>query len=93
MEMAALGMTPPGAFGTPSPNKQPRGASFQQIREEKDAPNPKETFRLMSKDESKAEMQKKDFDEFLTKTSRIIERALDNNFDVIGDFFDDDDLP
>ena len=47
----------------------------------------------MSKDESKAEMQKKDFDEFLSKTSRIIERALDNDFDVIGDFYADDDLP
>ena len=43
----------------------------------------------MTKDEAKEEMKKKDFDDFLTKTSRIIERALDNNeaFDVIGDFF------
>jgi hypothetical protein len=36
-------------------------------------------------------MKKKGFNEFLTKTSRIIERALDNNFDVVGDFFADDD--
>lgn len=36
-------------------------------------------------------MKRKDFNEFLNKTSRIIERALDNNFDVVGDFFKDDD--
>ena len=30
------------------------------------------------------------FQDFLGKTSRIIERALDNQFDVIGDFFADD---
>ena len=36
-------------------------------------------------------MRRKDFSEFLNKSSRIIERALDNNFDVIGDFFKEDD--
>ena len=35
-------------------------------------------------------MKKKPFQDFLTKTSRIIERALDNQFDVIGDFFAED---
>ena len=44
----------------------------------------------MSKEEAKDEMKKKNFNDFLTKTSRIIERALDNNVDVVGDFFADD---
>ena len=37
------------------------------------------------------EMKKKDFDEFFSRTTRIVERALDNDFDVVGDFFQDDD--
>jgi hypothetical protein len=36
-------------------------------------------------------MKSKEFDDFFTKTSRILERALDNDFDVIGDFFADED--
>ena len=32
-------------------------------------------------------MSKKEFDEFLGKTSRLVERALDQEFDVLGDFF------
>lgn len=30
----------------------------------------------MTKEETKDEMKKKDFDDFLTKSSRLIERAL-----------------
>ena len=36
-------------------------------------------------------MKSKEFDDFFSKTSRILERALDNDFDVIGDFFADED--
>lgn len=36
-------------------------------------------------------MGKRGFDDFIQKTSRIVERALDSEFDVIGDFFVDDD--
>jgi len=35
-------------------------------------------------------MRKKGFDEFLSKAGRIVERALDQEFDVIGDIFVDD---
>ena len=35
-------------------------------------------------------MQSKAFDEFLSKTGRIIERALDTKFNVVGDFFADE---
>jgi hypothetical protein len=35
-------------------------------------------------------MTRKDFSAFLEKTGRIIERALDQDFDVIGDFFAED---
>jgi len=45
----------------------------------------------MNKDDSRMEMKKKDFDDFFSRTSRIVERALDNDFDVVGDFFIDDD--
>jgi hypothetical protein len=34
------------------------------------------SFKVLTKEETKAEMKKKDFDEFLTKSSRLIERAL-----------------
>ena len=36
-------------------------------------------------------MSKKEFDEFLGKTSRLVERALDQEFDVLGDFFGEND--
>ena len=36
-------------------------------------------------------MARKDFNDFLMKTSRIVERALDQDFDVVGDFFADED--
>ena len=45
----------------------------------------------MSKEDSRVEMKRKDFDEFFSRTSRIVERALDNDFDVVGDFFIDED--
>ena len=50
-----------------------------------------ESFKVMDKEEAKDEMKKKNFQDFLGKTSRIIERALDNQFDVIGDFFAEED--
>ena len=50
-----------------------------------------ESFKLMSKEDSKAEMKTKNFEEFLTKASRIVERALDQEFDVVGDFFEESD--
>ena len=50
-----------------------------------------ENFKVMSKDEFQSQMKKRDFIDFLNKTSRIVERALDNEFDVVGDFFKDDD--
>jgi hypothetical protein len=35
-------------------------------------------------------MRTKEFDEFFTRTTRIVERALDNDFDVVGEFFVDE---
>lgn len=37
------------------------------------------------------EMQKKDFEEFVNKSSRILERAMDQEFDVVGGILVDDD--
>jgi hypothetical protein len=45
----------------------------------------------MSNEDYKNQLNKRDFIDFLSKTSRIVERALDNEFDVVGDFFKDDD--
>ena len=36
-----------------------------------------ESFKLMSKEDSKTEMKTKPFEDFMTKASRIVERALD----------------
>ena len=45
----------------------------------------------MSKDESKQVMRTKEFESFISKTSKIIERALDGSVDVLGAqlFFED----
>lgn len=51
----------------------------------------KDNFKILSREESAVEMGKRNFDDFFTKTSRILERALDQEFDVIGDFFVEDD--
>jgi len=45
----------------------------------------------MTKEDSQVEMQSRGFEEFMSRTSRIIERALDQEFDAIGDFFEDSD--
>jgi hypothetical protein len=42
-------------------------------REKKEFMN---SFVIMNKEETKEEMKKKEFDDFLKKSSRIIERAL-----------------
>ena len=57
-------------------------------REKKEFMN---SFKILSKEESLEYTRRKDFDLFLAKTGRIIERALDNNVDIVGDFFADDD--
>lgn len=50
-----------------------------------------ENHKILSKEESQVYMQSKEFDEFIAKTGRIVERALDQEFDIVGDFFADDD--
>lgn len=49
----------------------------------------KEEIKLLTKDESKNVMKTKEFENFINKTSKIIERALTTNIDVLGAFFDD----
>jgi len=44
---------------------------------------------ILNKDESKTIMKQKDFENFINKTSRIVERALNSDYDVMGAFFDD----
>ena len=60
-------------------------------RSEREKKELAENFRVMTNDEYKDQLKRRDFHDFLNKTSRIIERALDNQFDVVGDFFRDDD--
>jgi hypothetical protein len=44
---------------------------------------------VLNKDEAKTIMKQKDFENFFSKTSRIIERALNSDYDVMGAFFED----
>lgn len=34
-------------------------------------------------------MKTKEFENFINKTSKIVERALSTNIDILGSFFDD----
>lgn len=46
---------------------------------------------LLSKEDAKVVMKQKDFENFINKTSRIMERALNQDFDITGAFFETDD--
>ena len=35
-------------------------------------------------------MKSKEFENFINKTSKIVERALNTNIDILGSFFDGD---
>ena len=48
------------------------------------------SFIVLTKEETKDEMKKKDFDEFLTKSSRLIDRALNQEFDIMGEYFENE---
>ena len=50
-----------------------------------------ESFKILGPEDAAREMKKRDFDDFISKTGRIIERALDQEFDVIGDYLGDGD--
>jgi hypothetical protein len=41
-------------------------------------------FKVLSKDDAKAVMTTKEFEQFMNKTSKMVERALDGAYDVIG---------
>ncbi len=69
----------------------PKAPETEEQRAEREKKEFKDSFRIMSKEESHHEMKKKDFDEFLARTGRIMERALDQDVDIIGDFFKEDD--
>jgi len=51
----------------------------------------KEEFQILSKDDSKAIMRTKEFETFIDKTSKILERALTGSEDILGPsiFFED----
>ena len=69
----------------------PQAPETEQQRAEREKKELMESFKIMSKEDSKVQMKSKEFDDFFSKTSRILERALDNDFDVMGDFFADED--
>lgn len=45
-------------------------------------------FDIMSREDSKVMMKQKDFGDFFAKSSRLIERALGQEFDLAGNFFE-----
>jgi len=49
----------------------------------------KQELKVLSKEESKTLMKTKEFENFINKTSKIVERALSTNIDILGSFFDD----
>lgn len=48
-------------------------------------------LQILNKDEAKAVMKHKDFENFINKTSKIMERALNSEFDIMGTFFEESD--
>jgi len=50
-----------------------------------------DSFKILTAEDAAQEMKKRDFDDFISKTGRIIERALDQEFDVVGDYLGDGD--
>ena len=62
-----------GSFIGDEPAIAPETEEQKIEREKKEFIN---SFIIMNKEETKEEMKKKDFDDFLTKSSRLIERAL-----------------
>ena len=48
-------------------------------------------FKELNKDEAKEVMKSKDFENFMENTSRLVERALGQEFNLTGNFFFDDD--
>ena len=62
-----------GSFIGDEPAIAPETEEQRIEREKKELMN---SFIIMNKEETKEEMKKKDFDDFLTKSSRLIERAL-----------------
>lgn len=49
-------------------------------------------MKQLSKDEAKQVMSQPEFQQFLMKTSRYVERALGAEFDFKGEFFIDDEV-
>jgi hypothetical protein len=64
---------------------------MQQVMEEaKDGhPIEKDQIKLLSKEEAKQIIKTRDFENFINKTSKIIERALNSTGDVMGSFFEE----
>lgn len=70
------------------PAPKPETAEEREAREKKEA---KEAFTVLTKEESVAELSTQKFDDFLMRAGRIVERALDCDVDVVGDFFAEED--
>lgn len=62
----------------------------EEQRLEREKKETMENFKTLNKEESKHEMTKKGFDEFIVRAGRIVERALDCEVDIVGDFFADE---
>lgn len=86
----------------PSPDKL-RRSTLKPGSTKEDAPETEEekaerekkelldSFKILSAEDASQEMKKRDFEGFISKTGRIMERALDQEFDVIGDYLRDAD--
>lgn len=103
-EMVALGLTPNRS--PTKERKQMNsfiggsiGGSFlegqsitetEEQRTEREKKEQKDSFKVMAHDDYEKLAKSRDFIDFISKTGRIVERALDNDFDVVGDYFKDE---
>jgi dynein intermediate chain len=72
-----------------SKNESPLKKGKVQYEESSDDDD-KPKLELMSKDDAKVVMKNKDFENFVNRTTRLIERAMNSEYDLLGNFFEDD---
>lgn len=71
-------------------NESPLKKGKQNREESSDDEDGKPKLELMSKEDAKVVMKNKDFENFVNRTTRLVERAMNAEYDLLGNFFEDD---
>lgn len=85
--MVQVGLITAGAGGGVAPSVNDNSNHGSPSKD--DGNELKQELKVLSKEESKNLMKTKEFENFINKTSKIVERALNTNIDILGSFFDD----